>query len=268
MAVPLGDIEPLRHLLVHQPLGVFSDIDGTLSPIVDNPADARVSPRCRELLLQLMIQGVRVALITGRPPETAQRMADLAGAVYAANHGMTVVIDGREESPEPVREFMARAKLIYNETSGIAEPGVFVEVTGPNLAYHYRQAADENASLRAIRSAIDASPAARGYLVREGRKVVELRPPVAINKGTALSDLVARLGIAAILCLGDDQTDIDMFRAVEALREHGLPGVNIAVQSSEAAPEVLENADYYVAGVAGVEDLLQALVTALGETER
>ena len=265
MAVPLGDIEPLRHLFPHQPLGLFSDIDGTLSPIVDNPSDARVSPRCRELLLELMAEAVRVVLITGRPPATAQRMADLPGAVYAANHGMTVLIDGREESPEQVQEFMARAQRIYDETRGIAEPGVFVEVTGPNVAYHFRRASDQDSSLKAIRSAIDASPSARGYLVREGRKVVELRPAVPINKGTALVDLVGRLGIKAILCMGDDQTDIDMFRAVSALRMRGLAGVNVAVQSDETPPALLENAEFYVEGVNGVERLLRELVTALQE---
>ena len=84
MAEELHDIEPLRQLLTHRPIGLFSDIDGTLSPIVDNPEEAKISPRCQELLQALMEEDVLVALITGRPIETARRMTGLDGALYAA----------------------------------------------------------------------------------------------------------------------------------------------------------------------------------------
>jgi len=83
-ASPLTDIEPLRSLLIVKPLGLFSDIDGTLSPIVPRPEDAKVTPRCRELLLDLIGKGVRVALITGRELDMARSMTGLEGATYAA----------------------------------------------------------------------------------------------------------------------------------------------------------------------------------------
>ena len=263
MPEELRSVEPLRTLLTHRPIGLFSDIDGTLSPIVANPGDARISPRCQELLRALMAEGVVVALITGRPLETARRMTGLDGAVYAANHGLSLWIDGHDETSQAVREYMAVAQRIFEETSDIAADGVFVEVSGPNLAFHYRQARDERAAKDTIISCIRASNAAATYRMREGRKIIELRPPLDIDKGTAVTDLAGRLEIAALICLGDDQTDMDMFMAAAQLRANGLPAATIAVHSEEAAPQLLASADYSLRGVAGVEVFLDQFLTAL-----
>lgn len=265
-AVPLSGIEPLRLLLSHRPLGLFSDIDGTLAPIVARPEDARVTERCRELLGRLVDCGVRVALITGRTPEMARRMTGVEGLAYAANHGMSLWIDGVDETPEAVGSYTARASELAQDLAAIDVAGVTVEHTGPNVAVHYRRAPDEAAARARIIQAIEASSAARSFRLEEGRKVFELRPPLPINKGSALIDLAARLGVTSALCLGDDRTDVDMFVAVHRLRDGGLPGLAVAVKSEETAPAVLMNADYAVDGVEGVEWLLGALLTAVGET--
>ena len=93
--------------------------------------------------------------------------------------------------------------------------------------------------------------------------VIELRPPLPIDKGSAVKELARRLEMRAVICLGDDATDIDMFQAVEELRDAGLPVARIAVRSEEMSPEVEQNADYLVVGAAGVEWLLGELVSAL-----
>jgi trehalose 6-phosphate phosphatase len=268
MAEHLKDIRPLRQVLTKRDLGIFSDIDGTLAPIVDRPEDARVSPRCRALLSDLMSEGVGIVLITGRTLEMAQRMTNLQGVVFGANHGMTIAIDGREEVLDAVREYESRAREVYEQTSHIMGGGVFVEVTGPNLAYHYRMANDERESRETIVETIGSAPAARGFQMREGRKVIELRPALEINKGTALGQLADRLKAEAILCLGDDATDIDMFTATADLRNRGLDCATVAVSSEEAAPEVMANADYYVEGVPGVEWLLEEVLKARRQTSR
>jgi len=267
MAEELRDIASLRGLLHCRPLGIFSDIDGTLAPIVPNPEEARVSPLCRTLLEQLIAQGVHVVLITGRTLERARSMAGLDGAVYAANHGVSVWIDGRDETSERVRGYMSVARTVFEEIGTIPVPGVFVEVTGPNLAIHYRRAVDEAVARQAILSAIGSSASAVGFEVREGRKVFELRPPLDIDKGTAVNDLIRRLRVQACLCLGDDRTDIDMFEAVRRLPNDRLRGVSIAVDSDEATPELMASADYAVRGVPGVEWLLGEILMALSDRE-
>lgn len=266
MAGELTSIDPLRPLLSESPLGLVTDIDGTLAPIVDDPEAARVSPGCRRALEALAERGVRIVFSTGRPLDKARGMIDLVGAAYAANHGLSLWVDGAEETPEAVRPYVAVAREVLAQTTLSDIAGVLVENKGPVLAFHYRQAPDEGAAREAIVAALRSAPAAEAFRIHEGRKVIELRPPLPIDKGTAVAALVQRLGLRAVLCLGDDATDIDMFRAVRELRTRGLQGVTVAVRSEEASEGVLEAADYWVAGVPGVEWLLGELLRALPGT--
>ena len=94
--------------------------------------------------------------------------------------------------------------------------------------------------------------------------VIELRPPLPVDKGTAVAQLVRRLGLRAAMCLGDDVTDLDMFETVKRLRENeGFPALTVGVASEETSPQVLEATDYYVQGVPGVERLLEELAGEL-----
>lgn len=266
MVRQLSDIGPLRGLLTHPPLGIISDVDGTLAPIVPRAEDAAITPRCRMLLRDLMGRGVRVALATGRPLAVARAMVDLEGAAFAVNHGLTLWVGDQEETPPAVAEYVSRARETKRELAGLDIPGVSLEDKGPVLAVHYRRAVDERLAREAVLAAIAGSPAARAFRIHEGRKVIELRPPLDINKGTAVAALVPRLGARAVICLGDDVTDIDMFREVRRLREGGLPGASIAVRNEEAAPEVVDSADFWLdGGIPGVEWLLQELLTVLPE---
>ena len=263
MAKQLRDIEPIRSLLAHRPLAVFSDIDGTLAPIVPDPQAARVTDRAREALRDLMALGVGVGLITGRDLGMAREMTGLPDAWYAANHGLTLSIGGVDETPEAVLDFLPRVEAVIRETAGVESVGVFVEDKGPIVAFHYRRAASPEEARAAIEAALTASAAAAAFRVHEGRMVVELRPPLDVDKGTALEELSRRMRAGAVIAFGDDRTDVDMFRRVKAMRESGTPGATVAVDSSEVTAEVLDGADYCVDGVAGVEWLLGEIVRVL-----
>ncbi|HEY5625081.1 MAG TPA: trehalose-phosphatase [Dehalococcoidia bacterium] len=263
MAKQLRDIEPIRPLLAHRSLAVFSDIDGTLAPIVPDPTDARVSDRAREALRDLMALGVGVGLITGRDLAKAREMTGLPEAWFAANHGLTLSIDGDDETPEAASEFVTRARDVIRETAGVESAGVSVEDKGPIVAFHYRRAPSPEEARAAIEAALDSSAAAVAFRVHEGRMVVELRPALEVDKGTALEELSRRMRAGAVICIGDDRTDVDMFRRVTAMRDAGTPGATVAVDSPEVTAEVLAGADYCVDGVAGVEWLLEEIATAL-----
>jgi trehalose 6-phosphate phosphatase len=266
-AAPLTDIEPLRPLLSKRPLGLFSDIDGTLAPIVPRPEDARITPRGRELLRRLVGVGVRVALVTGRPLEMARKMTELDGAAYAANHGLEFWIDGQEEVAEGVAEYAGLVEDVLVEAGDLEGAGVHLERKGPGVAFHYRQSRSVKAARAAILRAIESPTAVQRFGVLEGRKVFELRPKIDVSKGTATRLLAERIGVNSILCIGDDRTDIDMFHAVSALGEEGVSGRSVAVLSPEVAPDLLDAADYSVAGVAGVEWLLAEVLRAAGGTK-
>jgi trehalose 6-phosphate phosphatase len=265
-AVPLTKIEPLRPLFTRSFLGLFSDIDGTLSPIVPRPEDASVTPRCRDLLRDLIRRGVRVALITGRELDVARAMVGVDEAAYAASHGLDFWVDGSSEMGVPVGEYAGLADRVVKEIGDLAEPGITIESKGAGVAFHYRRATDEAAALAAIQRAIVSTEAAQHFQRIEGRKVVELRPAVEANKGTAARRLADRLGVKSIICLGDDRTDVDMFQSVAALGKQGIEGRSVAVLSAEIHPDVLASADFTVDGVEGVEWLLAELADAVTRT--
>ncbi|MCH7576524.1 MAG: trehalose-phosphatase, partial [Chloroflexi bacterium] len=144
-----------------------------------------------------------------------------------------------------------------------AMDGGQMENKGALLAMHYRRAGDPAAARIALLAAVARSRAAGRFRAQEGRMGIELRPPLEVDKGTALEALAERLSIRGVVCLGDDITDIDMFAAARRLRGGGLTVGTVAVASEEAAPEVAEAADYTVEGVAGVSRLLREMVRAL-----
>jgi trehalose 6-phosphate phosphatase len=264
MARPLTSIEPLLSVIRQRPLGLLSDIDGTLAPIVPRPEDARVPDATRTLLRRLTAKGVKVALITGRRLKTARRTAGLDDITYAAQYGLTVWIDGRSELAPGLAEYEALIRQAEDDLRTLSQtmPGVEVVNKEVLLAIHYRRAEGPGAR-EAILEALTRSQAAQRFRVLEGRMVVELQPPLRADKGTALEMLVGRLGVEGVICLGDDTMDIDMFVALRRLRAQGLAGAAIAAASGEAAPEVEQAADYMVDGPEGVEWLLSEMVRAL-----
>ncbi len=264
MARPLTSIEPLLPVLRQRPLGLLSDIDGTLAPIVPVPEDARVPEATRALLHELAAKGAKIALITGRRLSRAQLVAGMDDVVYAAQYGLTVWADGRVETAPGLAEYEALVRQAEADLRVLSRtvPGVQVVNKEALLAIHYRRAEVPRAR-EAILQAIARSQAAQRFHVLEGRKVVELRPPIQADKGTALEMLVGRLGLQSAICLGDDVMDIDMFAALRRLRARGLVGASVVVTSEEAGPEVGQAADYSVEGPAGIEWLLTEMVRAL-----
>jgi acyl-CoA hydrolase len=94
-----------------------------------------------------------------------------------------------------------------------------------------------------------------GFRPRWGRKVLEIRPPLDTNKGTAIRGMLADRDLRRALVAGDDTTDLDAFRGLDGL-EHA---VRIAVVSAEAPPELAEAADLTVGSPEEMANLLRSI---------
>jgi trehalose 6-phosphate phosphatase len=227
-----------------QEAAVILDVDGTLAPIVPRPEDAAVPPETRAELERLAGCYRLLAFVSGRIGEDARRIVGVDGATYVGTHGL-------ELEPEAERW---RAPL--GELASATWPWGAVEDKGLTVSFHYRNAKDEEA---AIRQAVGIARRAwgAGLVPRFGRKVLEIRPPVEADKGTAVRQLVQEAGVTRALFAGDDTTDLDAFRG---LRESELElAVCVAVASDEGPPELEAAADIVVAGPAGVLELLRQL---------
>ena len=115
--------------------------------------------------------------------------------------------------------------------------------------------ADDEAAARAYLTRVAVAARTEGLVPRWGRMVLEVRPPVEADKGTAVAALVTRAAVARALYAGDDATDLDAFSGLDGLEL----GVRVAVDSPEAPPALLAAADVVVDGPRGVLGLLRAL---------
>ena len=199
--------------LVGNPLLLLLDIDGTLTPIAATPAAAVVSEHARRSLDELThASGVHVGIVTGRSVDDARRLVGVSGAWYVGNHGLEVAPPG--EDPAVSEEVAAFRHPVQVAAARLAQlvrgvPGAILENKRWSLSVHYRLA--ERDALPELGHRVRKIARELELDVTGGKEVLELRPPVRINKGTAALDLAARLGAldhgASILCAGDDETD-------------------------------------------------------------
>jgi trehalose 6-phosphate phosphatase len=259
--------ELLRQILGQGPCGLLTDIDGTISPIAATPAESRVSSAARESLRLLAQRLDLVAAISGRAASDAAALVGLPELIYIGNHGLELWRDGLARPlPEAAAYGPAIEDLLRAAQERIALPGVLFENKGLTASVHYRLAdAPEQAGV-ALGEILQALAAERGLILTPGRMVWELRPPLAVNKGTAARWLVEHYHLRSVLFLGDDRTDADAFQALRELRAQGsCAALNIGVAAAETPAIVRELADIMVDGVTGVEALLAGLTGLLAE---
>jgi trehalose 6-phosphate phosphatase len=258
--------ESLRPLTeVPERAGLFFDIDGTLAPIVPRPEQSHVREEISRLLARLGRRYGCVACVSGRSVAEARRLVGVGGIAYAGSHGAELMLPG-EKQPTVVPAFASweqrvRAFVDARESDReLRRLRVRVEDKGPIKAFHWRDVPDE-ASAETWLTGVSAEAQAEGLAIHWGRKVLEIRPPVAIDKGQAVRRLVEVSGARAALFAGDDVTDLDAFAALDALvAEEALDAhVLVGVRSEEGPAAIVDRADVTVDGVDGMLEVLGAL---------
>lgn len=255
--------DTLRTLVTTPRFGLVTDVDGTISPIVLNPDDARVTARNRELLEALGLELPLVAVISGRTAADVHTRVGLPHVRYIGNHGFEQWSTERNEA-EAVSEvalFRPALEQALQALRPLLIPGMRLEDKLWTLSLHYRQTDDPLRAEVEYRPILQNIARQHGLTLSQGRKVFELRPPIQVNKGTALRGLVTLHELEAALFIGDDTTDVDAFQAARALRSESLCQIYGVGVLSDSTPEpVRENADWFVEGVVGVEALLAWLL--------
>jgi len=223
---------------------VILDVDGTLAPIVPRPELAAVPASTRAELVRLVSRYRLVACLSGRAGEDAARLVGVPGIEVVGNHGLELL---------PEAGSLEASIAAFRQAIDGRWP---VEDKRLSLSLHFREAPDEQAAVLALAAIADEAERA-GLDARWGRKVLEIRPRVEADKGTAVHALLERSGALLGLYAGDDTTDLDAFRG---LREAGLEhAVAIAVASPESAQELLDAADLVADGPDGLLDVLKVL---------
>ena len=250
---------------------VIADFDGTLAEITLDPMGAVIDPLARRALRRLSsIAGRRpdrlmVTVLSGRTARDVAGRVRVGGIRYLGNHGneegwlprrgvaerlaveLQPALRARTDAARRLADAVAAAVAAR---LGHQRPPdwLFVEDKGPAVAFHYRNAPDTAEAHRVVHGALDDAGAGgllAGYQRHEGRRVVELQPDEAADKGIAARRLIDEIRPAALLVMGDDRSDALAFRAAADARASGrLVALNVAVHGAgETPPDVAATAD-------------------------
>lgn len=238
--------------------GVFSDFDGCLAPIVPDPDEARAVRGASSVLARLAKRFAVVAVVSGRSAADLGRRLRVPGVRLIGLHGMEEVRDGVVTvAPEGERAREAIAGCgdeLERSLHGVR--GVILERKGLALAVHFRRAPDPAEAERIAAPLVAEAAAGAGLAVVPGRRIIELRPPDAGDKGDAVRRLVVEHGLRAALVGGDDVGDLPAFAAVDGLEA----AVRVGVASAEAPATLAERADILVDSPKEFVALLRRLV--------
>jgi trehalose 6-phosphate phosphatase len=251
------DLDTVIDLLAAQPArtAILTDFDGTLAEVMADPGAVTPLPGATDALVALTEAGFGVTVISGRPVTfLAERLPDaldLSGlyGLEWRRDGMVGEHPGAGVWGPVISEVVERARRDLS--------GVLVEPKRLTLTLHYRQCPDRQAEIERFarregeRTGLEARPA---------KMSVELHPPIAADKGTAVEEaLVTGPPVEVAAFLGDDVGDLPAFAALERLAARGMRTVRVGVVTSETPPELLAVTDVSVAGPAAAVSLLEDL---------
>ncbi|HEU5043187.1 MAG TPA: trehalose-phosphatase [Nocardioidaceae bacterium] len=265
------------------------DYDGTLSPIVADPAAAAIHPDGPDVLVALAAQVRAVVVVTGRPAAQAVSLGGLSGVADRLPSGALLMVLGQYgherwdsdsrtvTSPPPPGGLTELAAELPALLAAHEAGDAFVEDKGLALAVHTRRLPDAQAAFDRLRPVLTEAAERHGLHLEPGRMVLELRAP-GMHKGDAVRAIAAELDAGALVFAGDDLGDVEAFRAVADLRDGGLadhggeglpgllgegvPGLLVCSGSGEQTA-LVQLADVVVDGPAGVLALLRQLTADL-----
>ena len=251
--------------LAGRPLLLLLDVDGTLAPIAPHPSLTRVPDDTRRLIASLVThRQVFVVLVSGRAAHDARRVVGVERVWTVGNHGAEVMDpDGEVTVDSSVSQYAEAIAEAARTLAPLLGPisGVMLENKTWTLSVHYRGA--DGAVEPRLRGIVEGVAAQHGLRVMEGKKILEIRPPVRVDKGTAIARLARHLGAtgdaASLLFAGDDVTDEDAFRVLRNQFPHAVT-IHIGSDPTTAAEFTFDD-------LAELRDVLQRIARA-SSTER
>ena len=251
-----SNIESFFKKLENQQLALFLDYDGTLTPIVSKPEDARINPEMKQAVYDLS-QLIPVAVISGRDRKDVENMVVLDNLIYSGSHGFDSKGPDFEYQHEAgvncLPEFDAAEDELRQKLKDIENATVERKLFA--IAIHYRNVKEgEVQKVETITN--DVYQKYKCFKKAGGKKIIELKPDIDWHKGKALLWLLKKLDLntpsVLPVYIGDDVTDEDAFKALPEVE-----GIGILVGDHEKET----NANYRLENVDQVKEFLQKLIT-------
>lgn len=253
----------LPRLIASEWCALLLDYDGTLTPIVTDPSTAHLSPAMQQILAALVHHPrYQVAMVSGRALTDLQERTEGLALYMAGNHGLQIVGPEIEYCHPEAVQLQPHLRTLVQELHQELEmiPGAWVEDKGLTLTVHMREVPTayvplvQRRVLRLLRPALEA----RALTLRTGKAVLEVRPAINWDKGSALRWIVDHMclrrsasGMFAIY-IGDDETDEDAFRALEATGLGILVGCERLSSAAHYYVESVEQTMHFLAILSGL----------------
>ena len=243
------------------------DYDGTLSPIVADPASAIPEPGIVERLGELASLLGSVTIVTGRPAQTAHELGqfgdvpELDRLTILGQYGVERWDASGLQTGEPAPSVDELRRRLPELLGSIGLESAEIEDKRLALVVHVRRLENPVEAFARLVPPVSDLAVSLGLLAEPGRQMIELRPP-GMDKGQALRSLVDEVSATSVVFIGDDVGDLPAFAEVRRLRERGVPGLLVCSASDEVMAMV-DQADLVVDGPPGVAALIGELVAAL-----
>lgn len=253
----------LSKLFTYERVGLITDMDGTISPIVAIPSEAKPTEKNRELLQELHQTLALVAVVSGRAVEDVRQRVNLPELVYVGNHGLERWQNGRLVPSPQAKAYRPNLEAAMQALRPQLSEGIWIEDKQVTLSIHYRHAKNPEATAKTFSSILANIATQNDLKLFQGRMIFELRPPLDIDKGTVFKHLVEEFSLDAALYLGDDTTDADALKMAQHLRQMGdCYALAIGIESDETPEAVLNYSDVLASSVSDVETFFSWLLNA------
>ena len=257
----LDHLHEVAALVARGRVGLLLDLDGTISEMVPEANAARVSLSVGTALQDVHTKLSLVAVVTGRPASQAKDLVGVPEITYVGNHGLELLRNGHLTVAKEVRPFaQVLEQLEESLRARFPLEGLIVESKGASFAVHTRLAKEPGKVQGEVLQAIQELSPGQVKVVM-GKSVINVLPPVSLNKGTAAVSLIKEYGLSGGIFIGDDLTDLDLFRAGRKLSEGGgFASMSIGVLGPDSPPELRSEVDFTLSSVSEVEAFLSWLV--------
>ena len=242
--------------------GLICDFDGVLAPIVEDPGTSAMPRGVEQTIERLGKRLGLLAIVSGRPLAFLRERVRLTGIPLLGSYGIEQLRDGEPYLAPEARRWLPTVQSASEQlkTTFRSWPGIRIEDKAVSVAVHWRQAERPDEAARQIRQVTAQIAAASGLRVEPGKLVEELRPPIDVDKGTALAILLGGERLSTVVYVGDDLGDIPALKAVRQAGGYAL----VVDHGAETDSQLLALADQVFSGTAEFAAWLGKLADSTG----
>ena len=257
----LDNLPRLKEIIIRQPFGLITDMDGSISPNPVTFQEPSIPDENQKLLTLLAPKCALVAVISGRQTIAIKNMVNVDGVKYIGHYGMERWENNQAAEHSSVRPYISPMRAVAAQIETLrAIPNLIIQDKYLTISIHYHLCENQNEVRKHILDLLSESRESQNLRVIEEKANIGILPPVAIDKGTAVSGLLQEYRLKSAIFIGDDTADVPGFRTLRrANRDAGFKGLAVLVTGQNTPAHIVNEADYSLDGFGETTKLLKWL---------